>query len=101
MAIKKTTPSKALELHKEIVLQLAGQFGAKNIRVFGSALHGTDNEKSDLDLLVDMPEGTTLIEIIGLEQAIGDSLGVRVEVLTDKDLPDSFREKVLLEAQPL
>ena len=101
MTTKKITPSRALQTHKGVILDIATQFGATNIRVFGSALHGTDSEESDLDLLVDMPEGTTLIEIIGLEQAIEDNLGVRVEVLTDKDLPSSFRENVLLEARSL
>ena len=101
MTTQKTTPSRALQTHKGVILDIAKQFGANNIRVFGSALHGTDTEESDLDLLVDMPEGTTLIEIIGLEQAIGDILGIRVEVLTSEDLSGSFREKVLLEARPL
>jgi predicted nucleotidyltransferase len=94
-------PSKALKAHKTELIELARQYGAANIRLFGSVLRGTDNESSDLDLLVDMPEGATLLDIIGLEQSIGDCLGVTVEVLTDNDLPESFREDILREARPI
>jgi predicted nucleotidyltransferase len=94
-------PSIALKNHKTQIISLAEQFGVRNIRVFGSVLHGVDREGSDLDLLVDVPQGTNLLEVIGLQQQAEDLLGVKVEVLTADDLPGSFREEVLREARPL
>jgi uncharacterized protein len=94
-------PSDCVKLHRIDVLNIASSFGASNVRVFGSALHGTDIEGSDLDLLVDVPKGTTLIHLLQAQQLMEAKLGIRVDLLTPKDLPTSFRNAVLLEAQPL
>jgi uncharacterized protein len=58
-----------------------------NPRVFGSALHGTDREGSDLDLLVDTLPGATLFDLGGLQAELEGLLGVPVDVLTLNDLP--------------
>ena len=70
-------------------------------RVFGSALSGTDTEQSDLDLLVDPAETTTLFTLARLEHEAGALLGVRVSVLTPGFLSTKFRARVLEQAQPL
>jgi len=69
--------------------------------VFGSVLHGDDQEGSDLDLLVDPLPGATLFDLGGLQTELEDLLGVRVDVSTPQDLPLRFRTKVLAEAQPV
>lgn len=92
-------PSTALNLHADFIRDLTGQYGMHNVRVFGSVLHGLDAEDSDLDLLVDAPLGVTLLDIIGLQQSIEDKLGVSVDILTEQDLPLSFRDKVVQEAR--
>lgn len=46
---------------------MVSRYRAENLRVFGSALHGTDNEGSDLDLLVDALPGATLFDLGGLQ----------------------------------
>ena len=66
-----------------------------------SVLHGQDEEGSDLDLLVDVPKGTTLLDMVRLQNAIATELGVAVDVLTASDLPRRVRSQVLLEARPL
>jgi predicted nucleotidyltransferase len=69
--------------------------------VFGSVLHGTDEDGSDLDLLVDpMPE-TTLFDLGGLQVTLEELLGVPVDVRTPGDLPVQFRAAVVAEARPL
>lgn len=73
----------------------------ERLRVFGSVLHGRDRDGSDLDLLVDLPQGTTLFDLVGIEQELRDALGVPVQVLTEGDLPQRIRTRVLREAQPL
>ncbi|MDG4554597.1 MAG: nucleotidyltransferase family protein [Candidatus Competibacter sp.] len=72
-----------------------------NPRVFGSVLHGTDEEGSDLDLLVDPLPGTTLFDLGGLQVALEDLLGVPVDVVTPGDLPARIRARVVAEARPL
>jgi uncharacterized protein len=94
-------PSKALNLHRDEVRRMVEQRRAKNPRVFGSVLHGRDNEDSDLDILVDPLPGATLFDLGGLQVALEDLLGIRVDLLTPGDLPQRSREKVLREARPV
>lgn len=94
-------PSEALQSHREAVLQIAARLGARNVRVFGSVLHGADTEYSDVDLLVDVPRGTTLLDMVRLQDAIEKELGVSVDVLTALDLPAKFRDQVMQEAMLL
>ena len=94
-------PSTALEAHRRAVREAAGRFRAANPRLFGSVLHGTDTEDSDLDLLVDALPGATLFDLGALQVELEALLGVRVDVLTPADLPPSFRSQVLAQAQPV
>lgn len=94
-------PSVALRKHRERVLEIARAHRMERLRVFGSVLHGRDRDGSDLDLLVDLPQGTTLFDLVGIEQELRDALGVPVQVLTEGDLPQRIRTRVLREAQPL
>jgi len=64
-------------------------------------LHGTDQDGSDLDLLVDALPGATLFNLGGLQVELEEILGVAVEVLTPGDLPPRLREQDLAEAAPV
>lgn len=94
-------PSIALNLHRRAVAELTQRFRVANPRIFGSVLHDSDTDGSDLDLLVDTLPGTTLFDLGGLQVALEDLLGVRVDLLIPGDLPATFREQVLSEARPL
>lgn len=94
-------PSVALEMNRSAVREAVGRFRATNPRVFGSALQGTDQEGSDLDLLVDALPGATLLDLGGLQEELQSLLGVEVDVLTPADLPLKFRAEVLAQAQPV
>jgi len=94
-------PSLALELNLSAVREATIRFRAANPRVFGSVLHGTDREGSDLDLLVDTLPGATLFDLGGLQHELESLLGVQVDLLTPSDLPARFRAKVLEEARPV
>ncbi len=94
-------PSTALRNRKDRVLEIARAHRMQRLRVFGSVLHGTDREGSDLDLLVDAPQGTTLFDLAGFEEELREALGVPVQVLTEGDLPQRIRGRVLAEAKPL
>jgi len=94
-------PSIALNLKRGAVREAAGRFRTANPRVFGSVLHGTDLDGSDLDLLVDALPGATLFDLGGLQVELESLLGIHVDLLTPSDLPMKFRAKVLAEAQPV
>ena len=94
-------PSTALELKRGAVREAASRFRTANPRIFGSVLHGTDRDGSDLDLLVDALPGTTLVDLGGLQVELESLLGVHVDLLTPADLSPKFRAKVLAEAQPV
>ena len=94
-------PSQALNQHREAIRLAVGRHRVSNPRVFGSVLHGTDTDESDLDLLVDPQPGTTLFDLGGLQDELQTLLGVSVDVLTPKDLPPKFRDAVVQEARPL
>jgi predicted nucleotidyltransferase len=94
-------PSIALQAHRVAVREIALRHRVRDVRVFGSALHGADAEGSDLDLLVDPLPGTTLFDLGGLRVELEELLGVSVDVLTPGDLPTRFRAQVLAEALPV
>ena len=94
-------PSAAIARNRNAILAAANRFRAANPRVFGSVLHGTDQDGSDLDLLVDALPGATLFDLGGLQVELEELLGVHVDLLTPGDLPQEFRNRVLAEAKPL
>lgn len=94
-------PSIALQENRVAIRSVIERHRARNARVFGSVLHGQDQEGSDLDILVDPTPETTLFDIGAIRHELLQLLGVHVDVLTPNALPDSFRAKVLDEARPL
>lgn len=72
-----------------------------NPRIFGSVMRGEDTEDSDLDLLVDPTPDTSLMDIAKIQNSIQKLLGISVDVLTPKALPEQWRDKVISEANPI
>ena len=94
-------PSVALQTHRALIRSVVERYRARNPRVFGSVLHGDDEEGSDLDLLIDPIRGTTLMDVAGIQVELEKLLGIPVDVLTPKALPGRFRQLVLDEALPV
>lgn len=94
-------PSKALNLHRSAIRAAVERHRALNPRVFGSVVHGSDREGSDLDILVDPTEETSLFDLGAIRMELEELLGVEVDVLTPNSLPDRWRHQVLEEARPL
>ena len=94
-------PSEILPKHRETIRQLVLEAGIANPQVFGSVLHGEDQEGSDLDLLVDPAPRASLLDMAGLQIELEKALGVKVDVRTPGELHPRFREKVLAEAASL
>jgi uncharacterized protein len=93
--------SEALSRHRAEIRSVVAAHHAKNARVFGSVLHGSNQADSDLDLLIDPTEETTLFDIARIKGTLETLLGVKVDVLTPKALPEQFRSRVLAEAEPV
>jgi uncharacterized protein len=94
-------PSVALAAHRENILRVVESHHACNARVFGSVVHGQDTEESDLDILIDPTPETTLFDIGAIRHELLQLLGVPVDVLTPKALPEKFRAAVLSESVPV
>jgi uncharacterized protein len=94
-------PSEALRMHRTELRDIVARHAALRPRVFGSAIHGDDTEDSDLDLLIDPTPRTTLMTLAAIQSDAQKLLGVRVDVLTPKSLPQRIRERVLREAVPV
>ncbi len=94
-------PSVALELKRCEVREAVGRYRVENPRVFGSVLHGSDQDSSDHDILVHALPGATLLDLGDLQEELKSLLGVTVDLLTPGDLPSKFRDDVLAEAQPV
>ena len=92
------TPSQALRHGRSLICELAARYRTTNPRVFGSAVTGQDREGSDLDVLVEPLPETTLFDLGGLQDALEEALGVRVDVKTPMDLPPHIRAEVLRQA---
>lgn len=90
-----------LRARREEILRVAAHRGARQVRVFGSVARGEADEKSDVDFLVDMEQGRSLLDLGGLLMDLQELLGRRVDVVTERGLKARIREQVLEEAVPL
>lgn len=96
MEIKKLLESKRSEM-----LHLAERHGARNIRIFGSAARGDARPDSDIDLLVEMESGRSLLDLVTLSQELEELLGRKVDVLTDGGVSPYLKDRIYSEAVPL
>lgn len=91
-------PSIAYQQHRDAIRRIVKRHHARNPRVFGSVLHGRDTEGSDLDILIDTTEETTLFDVGAIREELAELLGVEVDVLTPGAPPDWWKQQVLKEA---
>jgi len=90
-----------LQAKREEILRVAAKRGARNVRIFGSVARGEADEASDIDILVDLEPGRSLLDLGGLWSELNELLGRKVEVVTEKGLRERIRDRVLREAVPL
>jgi predicted nucleotidyltransferase len=90
-----------LRENRDQILKIAERHGARNVRVFGSVARGGADDQSDIDLLVDMEPGRSLLDLGGLWSDLNELLGVKVDLVTEKGLKKRIKERVMREAVPL
>ncbi len=92
------TLEQLLKEKREEILRIAAKYGARNVRVFGSTARREADEKSDIDFLVDMEPGRSLLDLGGFQYELEQLLGRPVDVVTERGLKARVRKRVLLEA---
>lgn len=80
------------------IREVAKRHGATRVRVFGSFARGDNRHGSDLDLLVDLSPGRSLLDLVAIKQDLEDLLGIRVDVVTERSISPYMRDAVLKEA---
>lgn len=90
-----------LEERRDGILAAAEPRGVRHVRVFGSVARGDAGDDSDVDLLVDLDQGRSLLDLGAFLMDIQDLLGCSVDVVTEAGLKPRLRARVLTEAVPL
>jgi predicted nucleotidyltransferase len=90
-----------IEALKKIVAEeknkIRRQYKAQIKAVFGSYARSDFHADSDLDLLVDLDAGATLLDLVGLQQFLEDRLGCKVDLGTESSLREEIRASVFNE----
>ncbi|MCJ7723671.1 MAG: nucleotidyltransferase family protein [Anaerolineales bacterium] len=90
-----------IQSKRQEILQTAARYGAYNVRIFGSVLQGEETAHSDVDFLVELKPGYTLLDLGGLLMELQKLLDRRVDVVTENALHWYIRERVMREAEML
>jgi hypothetical protein len=90
-----------LKSRREEILSIAASHGARNVRVFGSVARGEAGENSDIDLLVELDQGRSLLDLAGLVVDLEELLERKVDVVTEQGLYWLLRRRIIKEARPL
>ena len=83
------------------ILRIAQMHGATRVRVFGSVARGTAGPDSDLDLLIELEPGRTLLDLVAIKQELEDLLGRELHVVTEAAMSPRIRGDVLRDASPM
>lgn len=96
-----TTLQRLLRSNREAILALAQRYGARNVRIFGSAARGDDHPDSDIDVLVDLEPGRSLLDQTGLWLDLQELLGRRVDLVVEGGISPYMEKGILAEARQL
>lgn len=91
----------SVQQHRPEILRIAAEHGAHNLRIFGSVARGEADDESDIDFLVEVEPGRSLLDLGGLQVELQELLARRVDIVTERGLKARVRERVLKEALPL
>ena len=83
------------------ILKITESHGAHTVHRFGAVVRGGTTATSDIDILVDLDAGYTLLDLIAIKQDLEDLLGHRVDVVTEAALSPYIKDRVLKEAEPI
>ena len=90
-----------LQARRREILEIAARNGAVNVRVFGSVARGEERPDSDIDFLVNLESGRSLLDLARLLRELNTLLGYPVDVITEAGLRPRIKPQVLRDARPL
>lgn len=90
-----------LKTRRKEILEIAARNGAVNVRVFGSVARGENRPDSDIDFLVNLEAGRSLLDLARILRELNNLLGYPVDVITEAGLRPRIKPQVLKEARPL
>lgn len=90
-----------LKEKREMILEAARRHGARNLRIFGSVARGEDDSQSDIDFLIDMEPGRSILDHASFLVELERLLGCKVDVVSERGIKNRIRDRVLGEAIPL
>ena len=90
-----------IEKKRQEIMRICEEHGAHAIRIFGSVARGEDTKASDIDFLVELEQGRSLLDVVALTQDLEDLLGRPVDVVEPEGIHWYIRDRVLKEAVPL
>jgi uncharacterized protein len=99
--MKTMKPSESVLKNRTAIINIVLRHNARNPRLFGSCSRNEDSPSSDIDILIDPTDSTTLFDIGAIRHELLALLGTPVDVVTPGALPESFRATVMAEAKPL
>jgi hypothetical protein len=95
------TVTDLIKARRADILDAARRHGAHNIRMVGSVARGEAGEQSDIDILVAMEQGRSLLDVIDLGHELEELLKMKVDVLTEGGLSPYLRDRIYAEAVAL
>lgn len=98
---KELVRGEILKTLEEFKPELEEHYKVREIGVFGSYIRGDQTEGSDIDILVDLENGATLFDLIGLEIFLEEKLGHKVDVVTKNGVREELRDEIFGEVVPV
>jgi uncharacterized protein len=93
--------TKEIEEIKEKVTPILKEEGVLRSAIFGSVVRGEDTKDSDVDILIQPPEGMTLFGLVALERKLGEAVGKKVDLVTYRSLHHLLRDRIMAEQVPI
>ncbi len=94
-------PSEIIDKYRNDLRTIAHRHGVTNVRVFGSVARQEDHEDSDIDLLVDAGEDTSLFDLARIRVEVRDLTGCEIDIHTSDSFHPKFHQKIAKDVTPL
>ncbi len=93
--------TKTMEIIKEKAVPILKEAGVTRSALFGSVVRGEETKDSDVDILIQPPEGMSLFGFIGLEHKLEDVLGRKVDLVSYRAIHPVLKDQILSEQVPI
>lgn len=99
--MRKPTAHPTIQEIRERAIPILKRYGATRAGVFGSVVRGQSHRRSDVDILVEIPEAIGLLAFVGLRRELEAALGRKVDLVEYETIKRRIREQILAEEIPI